>query len=141
MTDLSDELSGDTVRLDLHLSALSPLKNKIELTMTKDLSLTVLYSPAIVLGPSIIRGDLMATLSAHPLALSSFWALTLIGGPSGNSSSCNETSTDPGSRLGGNGGEGPHCKVSSDDGKRGAVGAEAYQRTWKRLGDLGSGQY
>ena len=31
--------------------------------MTKDLSLTVPFSPAIVLGPSIIKGDLMAAIS------------------------------------------------------------------------------
>lgn len=33
--------------------------------MTKDLSLTVPFSPAMVFGPSMSRGDLMATHQPH----------------------------------------------------------------------------
>jgi hypothetical protein len=35
-------------------------------TITKDLSLTVPFSPATVLGPSIIKGDLIAIISLVP---------------------------------------------------------------------------
>jgi len=64
-TNLSNKLSGNTIRLDLpyQLKLYARYTRKAR-TMTKDLSLTVPFSPAIVLGPSIIKGDLIAIISS-----------------------------------------------------------------------------
>jgi hypothetical protein len=116
-TDLSDKLSRDTVRLDLaHQLSLSPFLSLVskerrrERTMTKDLSLTVPFSPAIVLGPSIIKGDLIAIIS--PIHTWPKRRRTLISSPSSNSSTGKNTSANPGSRPSGNGREGPHFPLA-----------------------------
>lgn len=72
--------------------------------MTKDLSLTVPFSPAIVLGPSIINGDLMAVISSRLMQQ----VLTLVGSPSSDSSTSDDTSRKLGSGPSGDGREGPH---------------------------------
>ena len=69
--------------------------------MTNDLSLTVPFSPAIVLGPSIIKGDLIAIISR--LLTRGFVTRTLISGPSGDSSSSSNTNGELGSRPSGEG--------------------------------------
>jgi len=75
--------------------------------MTNDLSLTVPFSPAIVLGPSIIKGDLIAIISLGTTRV--FVIHTLIGGPSSNGSSSSNTNGELGSRPSGDSREGPHC--------------------------------
>jgi hypothetical protein len=75
--------------------------------MTKDLSLTVPFSPAIVLGPSIINGDLIAILSV-PNLLRRGKELAFESGISNNGGSGNNTSSELVGRPSGNGGEGPY---------------------------------
>jgi len=73
--------------------------------MTKDLSLTVPFSPAMVLGPSIINGDLIASLSASDLARG--WRRTFKSSISNNGDSSNNTGSELGGRPGRDGREGP----------------------------------
>lgn len=92
-TCLANELPGDAVRLDLDFpnmyhqpkpQAPSPSTNgqmakfgwgKSIRTMTKDLSVTVPFSPAIVLGPSSNTGDLAAV--SHPYSFQPFFLFTI----------------------------------------------------------------
>lgn len=92
-TCLANELPGDAVRLDLDFpnmyhqpkpQAPSPSTNgqmakfgwgKSIRTMTKDLSVTVPFSPAIVLGPSSNTGDLAAV--SHPYSFQPFSLFTI----------------------------------------------------------------
>jgi len=73
--------------------------------MTKDLSLTVPFSPAIVLGPSIIKGDLIAVISSASISEGRH---TLVSSPSSNSGSSSDTDGELGGRPSGDGREGPH---------------------------------